>query len=82
MHNADLADQLQQLADGIHGLRQDLDRSEDMQPLPLAEALVKAVRLNSSFAKFADQTRKGIAPLFGRKPGDGGQAGGGKKPKK
>jgi hypothetical protein len=85
MHNTDLIAQLDALTEAAAALRQDLSRSDDMLPMPLAVALVKAAKVNHDFEKLAKQARAGIAPLFG-KSGDGdadqGDSKPGRKPRK
>ena len=81
MHNADLIAQLDALTEAAAALRQDLARSDDMLPPPMATAIVRAMKLNVGLDKLATDARKQLAPLFGPN-GDGGQAEDKPKPKR
>ena len=50
-----------------------------MAALPMAAALVRAVKLNGDFAKLAEKARKGLSPLFGRPADDAAGQGGGRR---
>ncbi len=65
MTNADVILQLDALAGEVDALRQDLKRSPEMEAVPAAHALVKAVKVKADFARLAKQARKDLGPLFG-----------------
>lgn len=84
--NAEVRQQLQQLAETAQRAEADLARSDDLPPMDLAQVTVELDKLSGKASKLADRIAKLAAPLFGPN-GQGGaeqssKPSGGRKGKK